>query len=227
MNVHLSDRSLRIARSLLIIGGTAAIIVGATYAQTQLGTATMTGNTFSAYTTTANTSGNILISPNGNTGNFTSNMSGFNFGSIGAGGNSSVNHFWLQNNSSSAATVTFSASSLSGFGNLSPSSVIVNIERTGTSTNNALSLASLSSNTATLSNPPSSGGGIAEYNIWLTLNSTATTNQGYNGSNRYVYNNGSGSSYIYSSTNSGRNGSYTTNARFNLSFTGTPTTLTQ
>ncbi|HEY2003696.1 MAG TPA: hypothetical protein VGH44_01105 [Candidatus Saccharimonadia bacterium] len=167
MKSHLSKRSLEIARSLAIIGGTSAMVIGATFAAT-VGTASLTGNTFSVG------SGGILIAPDnsGTPGTFVTSTQGFNFGSLTEGGTSAAHqHFWLKNATDATVTVNETAADVSA-PNLDDSKVIIHIEKTGTNTDNSASLADLSSGSGvTLTNTPSTSG--TEYDVWVTLDSSA------------------------------------------------------
>jgi hypothetical protein len=174
MNFRLNDRLVTIARSLAIIGGTGALIVGATMAATPVGTASLTGNSF----TTAAAQGGITIAPDnsGSPGTFAANITGFNFGQLSTGTTPTRSHFWLKNNTNGAVTVTIAAANLSNFANLDQNKAIVHIEKTGTTTADSNSLASLVSGSKTLSNPPASGDANGnEYDIWVTLDSGAVT----------------------------------------------------
>src|SRR6185312_13272784 len=102
MNLRIRKRSLEIVRSLAVIGGTGALIIGATFAATTVGNASLTGNTFSVG------SGGILIAQDnsGSPGTFGSTATGFDFGSLTEGGSSSNHqHFWLKNGTDTTISV--------------------------------------------------------------------------------------------------------------------------
>ena len=174
MKFQLNDRLITIARSLAIIGGTGALIVGATMAATPVGTASLTGNSF----TTAAAEGGITIAPDssGSPGTFATSITGFNFGQLSSGTTPTKSHFWLKNTTNAAITVTFAASNLTNFANLDQTKAIVHIEKTGTTTDDTNSLSSLVAGSKTLSNPPASGDANGtEYDIWVTLDTGAVT----------------------------------------------------
>lgn len=167
MKLNLSKRSLGIARSLAVIGGTGAIVIGATFAATNVGTASLTGNTFSVGT------GGVQISTNNST--FGTSAAGFDFGSLTVGGTGTTRkHIFLKNNTDSTIGLTAAATGVSTSSNLDPANVIVHIEKTGTTTDDSESLKNLTSSSETLSDAPAAGA-TTEYDVWVTLNTGALT----------------------------------------------------
>lgn len=174
MKLRLNKRSLGIARSLAVIGGTGAIVIGATFAATNVGTATLSGNTFSVGT------GGVQISTNNST--FGTSAAGFDFGALTVGGTGTTRkHFWLKNNTDSTIGLTAAATGVSTSSNLDPSNVVVHFEKTGTTTASSESLANIESSSITLPDAPAAGA-TTEYDVWVTLNngalSTGTTATG-------------------------------------------------
>jgi hypothetical protein len=171
MIINLNKRTLGIAKSLAIIGSTGALVIGATFAATSVGTASLTSNTFSVGT------GGVLIANDnsGSPGSFSTSVAGFNFGSLTQGGSSTTQHFWLKDGTTSAIALTMAAANVTT-SNLDPTMVTVHVEKTGTTTDDSASLASLESGSQTLSNPPATAdtNGV-EYNVWITLGSSAVT----------------------------------------------------
>jgi hypothetical protein len=175
MNFQISQKFLKIARSLAIIGGTGALIVGATMAASPVGTASLTGNAFTASTNAEATGGVQIAADNsGTAGSFSGTLTGFDFGTLTTSSTPTHQHFWLKNNTTGAITLTAAASNLTGFTNLDQTKAIVHIEKTGTTTDDSNSLSSLLSTSATLSNPPAMGAS-QEYDVWVTLDSGAVT----------------------------------------------------
>ena len=168
MNLRIRKRSLEIVRSLAVIGSTGALIIGATSAATTVGTASLTGNTFSVG------SGGVQIAPDnsGAAGTFGSSTAGFNFGALTEGGTSPTHHhFWLKNGTDATIAVAETATNVSA-PNLDTTKVKVHVEKTGTTTDDMASLSSLNTGTGlTLSDPPATAG--TEYDIWVTLDSGA------------------------------------------------------
>lgn len=175
MYKHVSKRTLAIIRAVAVMGGTAALVVGATFAAT-VGTASLTGNTFSA------TQG-LTISTDGST--FSGSVTGFNFGNVPTGTTgSAVQTFYLEDVSGGDTPlgVSVAASTCGTFTGLDPTMVNVNIEEeSGTTPSGTVDTATLSdlcgSSPLTLStaNEPATGSTPTKYQVWLTMGSSAVT----------------------------------------------------
>jgi hypothetical protein len=171
MKFRLNKQSLGIAKSLAIIGSTGALVIGATFAATGVGTASLTSNTFSV-----GTGGVLIASDNsGSPGSYSTSVAGFNFGSLTQGGSSPTEHFWLKNGTTSTIALTAAAANVTT-SNLDPTMVTIHLEKTGTTQDDSATLSSLTSGSQTLTNAPgtSDTNGI-EYSVWITLGSSAVT----------------------------------------------------
>jgi hypothetical protein len=172
----MTRRSFAIARAAAVIGGMGALIIGATFAATDVGTVALTANSF------ATTSTGLQISNDGTT--FSDSATGFAFGSLAIGGTSTKENFWLEDTSggTSQLAVTVAAANVGTLTGLDPTKVMVNIEMNGGSTVDSASLSDLESGTLALSaaNEPTIETDATtpvptEYNVWLSLSAGAIT----------------------------------------------------
>jgi hypothetical protein len=162
----MNARSLAITRAVAVIGGTGALIIGATFAA-GADTASLTGNTFSA-------SQGLLIS---NGGAYSGSATGFNFGTVPTGTTGSAQQaFFLKDitGGTSPLGVTVTAANCS-FSNLDSTKVNLNIEEDNGSlsgTVDTATLASLCTPTGlalSTANLPQTGAVGTKYVAWLTL----------------------------------------------------------
>jgi hypothetical protein len=166
----MNKRTLAIARATAVIGGTGALIIGATFAATPVGTVDLTGNTFAAIQ-------GIQIS---NGGAFSDSVSGFNFGNTPIGNTgSAVKNFYLEDTTggASALSVSVAAANCGAFTGLDTTKVHVNIKKNGGSTTDTGTLSDLCGSTPLdLTNPdnsPTVGGASTKYDVWLTADNGA------------------------------------------------------
>ncbi|HEX3082701.1 MAG TPA: hypothetical protein VHQ86_05650 [Candidatus Saccharimonadia bacterium] len=166
----MNGRSLLIARSVAVIGGTAALVVGATFAAS-VGTVSLTGNTFAA-------SQGLQIS---NGGVYGDTATGFDFGTapIGSTGSAKQN-FFLKDISGAASPLAISVAGANcgGFAGLNKDKVHVNIEKDGGTIVDSPSLTDLcggSGATLDTTNSPELAGVGTKYNVWITLDAGAIT----------------------------------------------------
>lgn len=169
----MNARSLLIARSVGVIGGTAALIVGATFAAS-VGNATLTGNTFAA-------SQGIQIS---NGGAYGDTATGYAFGTTPIGGTGSAHQtFFLKDISGGATPLTVSVfgTNCGAFTNLNKAKVHVNVKPTSGGTTNSGTIADICAATPTpfalaASSSPSASG--TQYDVWVTMDAGAITTIG-------------------------------------------------
>jgi hypothetical protein len=170
----MNARSLAITRAVAVIGGTGALIVGATFAAvTNVGMVSLTGNTFAA------TQG-IQIS---NGGVYGDTASGFNFGNAPVGKEGSPKqNFYLEDvtNSTTGVALSVAGANCGTFAGLIQSKVHVNIEKNGGTVVDSPTIAKLcgaTNNSVNLdpTNSPAIGGAGTKYDVWITLDPGAVT----------------------------------------------------
>jgi hypothetical protein len=170
----MNARSLAITRAVAVIGGTGALIVGATFAASNIGTVSLTGNTLSA------TAG-LQIAPDnaGSPGTFDVTTTGFDFGSLAPGGAPSTKkQFWLKNTTGvDPVALEMTAGNLGPFTNLDKTKVIVHVEKHTGGADDSANVQTLFATGLNLSaaNDPDTGGANTQYDVWVTLNSGALT----------------------------------------------------
>ncbi len=162
----MNKRTLAIARAVAVIGGTSALIAGATFAAGNVGTVSLTGNTFAAIQ-------GLQIS---NGGAYGDSATGFSFGTVAQASNTpqGVQNFYLEDVTSGATPlgVSFACANYGGFDGLDTSKVMVNIRRDDQTQVDSAPLSTLCTGTpASFSsvNDPSTGGVGTKYDVWVSL----------------------------------------------------------
>ena len=175
----MNARSLAITRAVAVIGGTGALIIGATYAAVNVGTVSLTGNTFSA-------SQGLQIS---NGGAYGDTAVGFNFGSAPIGNEGSAKqNFFLKDvtGGTGQLAISVAGANCGTFDGLDKTKVHVNIEKDGGTVVDSPTMNTLCGGSANLdvTNEPATGAVGTKYNVWVTLDAgaiTAATNPATNG----------------------------------------------